>query len=564
MQRLITLIFALTLASLSLQAQKLDDLFLNYTRHRGQTRDDAAKQIFRQTWILELFDTTAVVNLDDPDQRNFFANYCMAEYRFSQNRFSESAELCQQALKYDNKHIDIHSRSDCWFLLSSAQSRLGNLGAAAEALKNTHALDLQIQDKARISSTQNNLAALYYEMKQYKTAEAYNMKAIKTESEISKTSDALAIRYGMAAEIYTQLADPLRAIEFAKKAYEINRNNKSIVKAAVRLSQMAEAEMSMRRYSDAKKHLDEALPILLADKGATYSVSVVFCQLAEIAEAEGRTDEAITLYKKSQTICQDIGNKLVEMRVCKGLWRTLRKTDNGQALASLERYAKLADSIQQKTTMTEMSELRNELEAQEFEHEAERQRAQKNGLIAFAIFTVLLLIGTIVYTRRKIKEVAAKASVQAVSNLNNESTINAHALETSATEETQKGPEAEFIVKFEEAVKAAMRSREISVEQIASNLCITSSQLRRRLQAITNETPAAYIQRLRIEDAMNYLKAEPDTPIAEIGERIGFEDNAHFSRVFKQQTGKTPSEYRRETQASEKPEKANLDISNTE
>ena len=109
-----------------------------------------------------------------------------------------------------------------------------------------------------------------------------------------------------------------------------------------------------------------------------------------------------------------------------------------------------------------------------------------------------------------------------------------------------------------------MRSREISVEQIASNLCITSSQLRRRLQAITNETPAAYIQRLRIEDAMNYLKAEPDTPIAEIGERIGFEDNAHFSRVFKQQTGKTPSEYRRETQASEKPVKANLDISNTE
>lgn len=53
-----------------------------------------------------------------------------------------------------------------------------------------------------------------------------------------------------------------------------------------------------------------------------------------------------------------------------------------------------------------------------------------------------------------------------------------------------------------------------------------------------------YIRKLRIEKAIQLLESSEDT-LAEIAYLTGFSDQSHFNRVFKAQTGQTPSEYRK-------------------
>ncbi len=49
---------------------------------------------------------------------------------------------------------------------------------------------------------------------------------------------------------------------------------------------------------------------------------------------------------------------------------------------------------------------------------------------------------------------------------------------------------------------------------------------------------------LRIEDAMEQMKAEPDTPLSTIGRRVGFSDRSNFARLFKEHIGITPYQWR--------------------
>jgi AraC-like DNA-binding protein len=50
---------------------------------------------------------------------------------------------------------------------------------------------------------------------------------------------------------------------------------------------------------------------------------------------------------------------------------------------------------------------------------------------------------------------------------------------------------------------------------------------------------------LRIEDAMEQMKAEPATPLSTISRRVGFSDRSNFARLFKAYTGLTPGQWKK-------------------
>lgn len=58
-------------------------------------------------------------------------------------------------------------------------------------------------------------------------------------------------------------------------------------------------------------------------------------------------------------------------------------------------------------------------------------------------------------------------------------------------------------------------------------------------------SPMAYLQQLRIKNAM-LLLADPTRNISDVAYAVGFNDSGYFSRVFKQETGKTPKAFRRQ------------------
>ena len=97
------------------------------------------------------------------------------------------------------------------------------------------------------------------------------------------------------------------------------------------------------------------------------------------------------------------------------------------------------------------------------------------------------------------------------------------------------------------AAAALLRERfaeKFSLPSLARALHVDGSYLERTFHAVTGETLLACHNRLRCEQAAEWLK-QPGTSITEIGLRAGFANSAHFSRVFRRTMGCSPSEYRK-------------------
>ncbi|MGM0586612.1 MAG: GlxA family transcriptional regulator, partial [Pseudomonadota bacterium] len=70
----------------------------------------------------------------------------------------------------------------------------------------------------------------------------------------------------------------------------------------------------------------------------------------------------------------------------------------------------------------------------------------------------------------------------------------------------------------------------------------------RRFRAATGFSPLEYLQTLRIEEAKQMLE-RTDLPSDEIAAEVGYEDPAHFRRVFRRLAGVTPGAYRQRWRA---------------
>lgn len=102
----------------------------------------------------------------------------------------------------------------------------------------------------------------------------------------------------------------------------------------------------------------------------------------------------------------------------------------------------------------------------------------------------------------------------------------------------------DFLQRVTDIVYREMYNPDFSSSVLADKLCMSVSQLNRKMTAISGYNPSAYILNLRISKAKKKLAVE-DIPITEIADECGFYDLAYFSRTFKKQTGITPSQYRR-------------------
>jgi transcriptional regulator GlxA family with amidase domain len=84
---------------------------------------------------------------------------------------------------------------------------------------------------------------------------------------------------------------------------------------------------------------------------------------------------------------------------------------------------------------------------------------------------------------------------------------------------------------------------EIDFRQVAQHFGISTRSLNRRFKSATGSTPVQYLQRLRAEIAKELLQST-NLSLGEVAYRVGYQDNGHFTRVFKKFMGTTPGEYR--------------------
>jgi len=99
-----------------------------------------------------------------------------------------------------------------------------------------------------------------------------------------------------------------------------------------------------------------------------------------------------------------------------------------------------------------------------------------------------------------------------------------------------------FIQKSIEVINNNLSNTNLSVEVLASNLAISKWVLNKKLSALTGDTPAEFIKRIRLSKAAKLIEHNTGN-ISEIALEVGFSNPAYFAECFKKQFGLSPSQY---------------------
>ena len=89
----------------------------------------------------------------------------------------------------------------------------------------------------------------------------------------------------------------------------------------------------------------------------------------------------------------------------------------------------------------------------------------------------------------------------------------------------------------------------LDVAALARVAYVSPAHFARQFRAVFGETPHRYLQRRRIERAMELLR-DTDRPVTEVCLDVGFASLGTFSRTFSAVVGGSPSAYRARTLAA--------------
>lgn len=102
-----------------------------------------------------------------------------------------------------------------------------------------------------------------------------------------------------------------------------------------------------------------------------------------------------------------------------------------------------------------------------------------------------------------------------------------------------------FLAKTVDNIYQLMDKRRLDVNTQAEKLCMSPRQLHHKLVALTGDSPASYLLKVKIKRARHLLESNPGLTVEESADRCGFKHASNFYNAFKKKYGITPMDYRR-------------------
>lgn len=115
---------------------------------------------------------------------------------------------------------------------------------------------------------------------------------------------------------------------------------------------------------------------------------------------------------------------------------------------------------------------------------------------------------------------------------------------TPEDNEAESDPDQEEFSKIAEYLEQHI-GEHITLTKITLKFAINRNKLNEIFEKQTSMTCLNYLMHLRV-DLAKILLTKTELPIGEIGARVGYPDSNYFTKVFKENVGKTPSQYREE------------------
>ena len=141
--------------------------------------------------------------------------------------------------------------------------------------------------------------------------------------------------------------------------------------------------------------------------------------------------------------------------------------------------------------------------------------------------------------RRLLREKFSRIVVDSNGSIPDAADTGSAATTTSAMDDA----DVRFLGRLTDLVYSHMGRSQVDVESLATALCMSSNQLRRKVMALTGKTPANYFMQIRLSNAKAMLDKNPEMPISDVAYRCGFSTPGHFSSAFKAAYGYTPTQW---------------------
>ena len=100
----------------------------------------------------------------------------------------------------------------------------------------------------------------------------------------------------------------------------------------------------------------------------------------------------------------------------------------------------------------------------------------------------------------------------------------------------------QFVARITDIIEAHIGEPQFGVEQLASELNMSVTQLFRKVKAIMDTTPYNVLVQIRMSRAVALMR-ETDKTISEIALEVGYQELSNFSRAFKKFYEESPSSY---------------------
>ncbi len=110
---------------------------------------------------------------------------------------------------------------------------------------------------------------------------------------------------------------------------------------------------------------------------------------------------------------------------------------------------------------------------------------------------------------------------------------------------TPNHQESEFLSTLKSRLSAHLFKPGITIGELLRHIFMSRTDLHRKLKRETGWSATEYIRRQRLHHARKLLEEQPQLPVSEVAEKVGFGSQSYFSKQFKKLFGCCPKEVKK-------------------
>ncbi|WP_229311798.1 ATP-binding protein [Larkinella rosea] len=99
-----------------------------------------------------------------------------------------------------------------------------------------------------------------------------------------------------------------------------------------------------------------------------------------------------------------------------------------------------------------------------------------------------------------------------------------------------------FVISLRAVVETHLSDSSFSVEQLAEEMCLSRTQLFRKVKALLEISPNELINDIRLQRAAELIRSKSDS-LTQISYSVGFSEQSYFAKRFRKKFGVSPGEY---------------------